>query len=254
MVHAQVEARELGVGVVVHVRSLARTTGAMHRGLARQVQRAAGGIVSQLAITGTRGKEIGLDEAAHLEGGARGRARGDAGDLDRLLAGRHRRCGSALGLRSTDLHHFTLGLGDGALLLLLGGQQQLHLPLKVGHTCFQCLLSCRFGKGHARRNQRDKQRGSEWPAGRFQHVSIHWDCLSPGWRTGRTGCTVAASVRGPGGGRLFAISRKQASVRPSSNKGGSAMGGGCGTLGVSASVPRQSAFIGYKCKGEGCHD
>ena len=162
--------------------------------------------------------------------------------------------GSALGLRSTDLHHFTLGLGDGALLLLLGGQQQLHLPFKIGDACFQRLLSCGLGKGHARRNQRDKQRGSEWPAGRFQHVSIHWDCLSPGWRTGRTGCTVAASVRGPGGGRLFAISRKQASVRPSSNKGGSAMGGGCGTLGVSASVPRQSAFIGYKCKGEGCHD
>ncbi|MNM79755.1 hypothetical protein D3C81_917000 [compost metagenome] len=134
MVHAQIEARELGVGVVVHIRRLAGTASTEHRRLARQVQRTAGCIVGQLAVAGTRGQEIGLDEAAELEGGARGCAWGDAGDLDRLLAGRHAGQGRAFGLHRTHLHHVILGLGDHALLLLLGRQQQLHLSLQFNHA------------------------------------------------------------------------------------------------------------------------
>lgn len=64
VVDAQVEARELGVGVEVSTRTLAAAAGAFHRGLAWQVQRAAGGVVGQLAVAGLGGQEVGLDEAA----------------------------------------------------------------------------------------------------------------------------------------------------------------------------------------------
>ncbi|MNT02514.1 hypothetical protein D3C72_1370150 [compost metagenome] len=130
VVDAQVEARELGVGVVVHVRALATAPGTGHRGLARQVQRAAGGVVGQLAIAGLGGQEIGLDEAADLDRGARRGARGDGGDLDRLLARRHRRL--LFGLQRADVGDRLLGLHDLGLLLLLRRQQRLHLPLQFG--------------------------------------------------------------------------------------------------------------------------
>jgi hypothetical protein len=254
MVHTEVETRELGMGVVVHVRALARAAGALHWSLPGQVQRTAGGIVGQLAIPGLGGQEVGLDEAAELERGAGRGARGDAGDLDRLLAGRQRRCGGAFGLHGAHLLHLALRLRDRPLLLLLGGYQQLHLPFKFGHARFERFFPGRFRKGHTRRNQREKQRGSQRAADGFQHVSIHRISLSPGGRrpppVARSQPACAAS-KTPGYSPL---------VEPGAvfdhrlTRGAARDGAYAAHLGSSGCATNTAPPIGYKCKGEGCHD
>jgi Acyl-coenzyme A synthetases/AMP-(fatty) acid ligases len=176
----------------------------MDRGLARQVQRAAGGIVGQLAITGLRGQEVGLDEAAELEGRARRGARGDGGGLDRLLAGRHH---GAFGLRSLHLAYLLLCLADLALLLLLGGEQQLDLAFQVGHAGLQRFLPRGLRKGQARRDQRDKQRSSQRLARRPHDALVHWIASLPVARRCRATGTVGPRLRAMRLAPPFAISR-----------------------------------------------
>ncbi len=181
VVDAQVEARELGMGVEIGARALAAAAGAFHRGLAREVQRTAGGVVGQLAIAGLGGQEVGLDEAADLDRGARCRARGDGGDLDRLLAGRHLCNRLLLGLHRAHFGYRLLGLADLGLLLLLRRQQQLDLAFQFGNACFQCLLFGGLCERHARCDQGDQQAGRQRCAHGFQRTVAHV-ALSPKWQ------------------------------------------------------------------------
>ncbi|KAG1407161.1 hypothetical protein G6F59_012333 [Rhizopus arrhizus] len=181
VVDAQVEARELGVGVEVGARTLAGAAGTLHRGLARQVQRAAGGIVGQLAIACLGGQEVGLDEAADLDRSARRGARSDGGDLDRLLPGRHL-CDRLLpGLHRADFGHRQLGLADLGLLLLLRRQQQLDLAFQFGNAGFQRFLFGGLCERHARCDQGDQQAGRQRCAHGFQRTVAHV-ALSPKWQ------------------------------------------------------------------------
>ncbi len=77
-------------------------------------------------------------------------ARGEGGDLDRLLAGRHLCDRLLLGLHRAHFGHGLLGLADLGLLLLLRRQQQLDLAFQFGNACFQCLLFGGLCERHAR--------------------------------------------------------------------------------------------------------